>query len=371
MGISEPRDLDALRAGLTRWVSSWRPERRDVRLAPLAQPATGLSSETIFVDLEWTVGSGHAAVSERASWVVRLPPQGEGLFPSYDLGMQGRLQGALARAGVPAVEPLAVVEDDSWAGAPFLVMPRIPGRVVRADKPYLRTGWLAEATPSGQARLHDEVVDVLARVHRLDWESLGYGEILAARTGAGVGGDVGGDDAPGGSGRLAAELEHWARYLAWAGEGSAPHIFDEGVQWCRDRLPAREPPPSLLWGDVQLGNVLVGDDMAISAVLDFEMATLGPAEVDLAWFVVLHDMAVDRCGTDLPGFPGREATIAAYAARLGRPLDDLRWYEAFAALRSGAILVRAARLLARLGVDDSWLTHQNPTIDLLAGLIAT
>jgi aminoglycoside phosphotransferase (APT) family kinase protein len=122
---------------------------------------------------------------------------------------------------------------------------------------------------------------------------------------------------------------------------------------------------------VQLGNVLVGEDMGVSAVLDFEMASIGPAEVDLAWFVVLHDMAVDRCGGDLPGFPGRDATIAAYEARLGRPLADLRWYEAFAALRSGAILVRAARLLARLGVDDSWLTHENPTIELLAGLITT
>ncbi len=104
--------------------------------------------------------------------------------------------------------------------------------------------------------------------------------------------------------------------------------------------------------------------MGVSAVLDFEMATIGPAEVDLAWFVVLHDMAVDRCGGDLPGFPGRDATIAAYESRLGRPVADLRWYEAFAALRSGAILVRAARLLSRLGIDDSWLTHENPTIDL-------
>ena len=110
--------------------------------------------------------------------------------------------------------------------------------------------------------------------------------------------------------------------------------------------------------------------MGVSAVLDFEMASIGPPEVDLAWFVVLHDMAVGRCGRDLPGFPGRDATVAAYETLLGRPVADLRWYEAFAALRSGAILVRAAHLLARLGIDDSWLTHENPTIELLAGLIA-
>ncbi|HTT87131.1 MAG TPA: phosphotransferase, partial [Acidimicrobiales bacterium] len=138
---------------------------------------------------------------------------------------------------------------------------------------------------------------------------------------------------------------------------------------CRARRPDPEPPPSLLWGDVQLGNVLVDDTMDITAVLDFEMATIGPAEVDLAWFLVLHDMAVDRCGRDLPGFASRAATISAYQARLGRSLADLRWYEAFAALRSGAILVRAARLLARMGIDDSWLTQHNPTVELLGALI--
>jgi len=142
------------------------------------------------------------------------------------------------------------------------------------------------------------------------------------------------------------------------------------VTWCRTRLPEPEPPASLLWGDVQLGNVLVANDMTIAAVLDFEMASVGPAELDLAWFLVLHRMTVDRCGGDLPGFPDHATTVDAYEARLGRPLADLRWFEVFAALRSGAIMVRAARLLARLGVDDSWLTRGNPTVTLLAELVA-
>jgi len=366
MGISEPRDLDALRDGLIRWVRSWRPEMRDVRLAPLARPATGLSSETIFVEGDWSPGSAAGAPRQHLAWVVRLPPNGEGLFPSYDLAMQGRLQSILAHAGVAAVEPLAVEEDEGWVGAPFLVMPRLAGRVVRADKPYLRTGWLAESSPQDQARLHGEVVGALAQIHRLDWERLGCDRVLATRTGR----SSAATDAPGGgSGWLAGEVEHWARYLAWAGEDGAPAVFEAGVEWCRANLPAHEPPPSLLWGDVQLGNVLVAEDMGVAAVLDFEMASIGPAEVDLAWFVVLHDMAVDRCGGDLPGFPGRDATVAAYEARLGRPVADLHWYEAFAALRSGAILVRAARLLTRLGVDDSWLTHENPTMARLAALI--
>ena len=118
MGISRPRDLDALREGLTRWLGAWRPRAGDIRLAPLVRPATGLSSETIFVEADWTLGTGRGTRAEHGSWVLRLPPHGEGLFPSYDLAMQGHLQAVLARAGVRTVDPIAVEENESWVGAP-------------------------------------------------------------------------------------------------------------------------------------------------------------------------------------------------------------------------------------------------------------
>jgi aminoglycoside phosphotransferase (APT) family kinase protein len=279
------------------------------------------------------------------------------LFPEFDLTAQGRVQALVAGAGLPAVAPVAVETDDAWVGAPFLLMARVDGRVVRADQPFLRRGWLAEATPAAQTRLHARFLDLLAGIHRLDWRALGCDFLPGAAA----------DPA---DGVLAGEIERWARYLAWASDGEPPAVFAEALNWCRDHRPDSEPAPSLLWGDVQLGNVLVADDMTISAVLDFEMALVGPAEIDLAWFLVLHHMTVERCGGDLPGFPDRAATIAGYRMRLGRALADLRWFEVFAALRSGAIMVRAAHLLARLGVDDSWLTKGNPTVTLLAELIA-
>jgi len=350
MGISAARDPEALRRGFTRWLSAWRPDRPAPTLAPLAQPATGLSSETFLLDVDW----GDAATHD--SFVVRLPPEGDGLFPHYDLAAQGRVQQLLRAAGVPAVDPLAVELDPVWIGAPFLLMPRVAGRVVRADTPFLRTGWLAEAPPAGQARLHDGFLDLLAAIHGVDLSTGAY------------------DFLPGGPQRrggltLAAETDRWGSYLAWAADGDVPEPFARGLAWCRSHRPDPEPPPSLLWGDVQLGNVLVAEDMTIAAVLDFEMASVGPAELDVAWFLVLHRMTVDRCGGDLAGFPDHADTVRAYERRLGRPLAGLRWFEVFAAVRSGAIMVRAARLLSRLGVDDSWLTVGNPTVSLLETLL--
>ena len=353
MGISAPRDHEEVRAGFERWLGAWRPEATAITVAPIERPATGLSSETVFVEVDWQLGGA----LEHASLVARLPPNGDGLFPTYDLAAQGELQAAVARAGLPAVVPLAFETDEHWVGAPFLLMPHVGGRAVRADVPYLRSGWLAEAGPEDQARLHARLVDLLAAIHRLDWQALGCERILGIDTGKAD------------RRRLAAELDRWRAYLEWAGEGDAPAVFEDAVTWCTAHLPDPEPPTSLLWGDAQLGNLLVDDGFDIAALLDFELASLGPAEVDLAWFCVLHRMTVARCGGDLPGFPDEQATVAAYEARLGRPLADLRWYEVFAALRSGAVMVRAARLLSRLGIDDSWLTRGNPTVDLLDELL--
>jgi aminoglycoside phosphotransferase (APT) family kinase protein len=367
MGISAARDLEVVRQGLTRWLRAHRPDAPHLSLAPIKQPSTGLSSETLFLEVDWSGGSGGTGSggtgsggtgSGPQSLVARLPPNGDGLFPAYDLVAQGQVQQAVAAAGLPAVVPVAVELDDSWVGAPFLLMPRVAGRVVRNDKPFLRTGWLAEATAPQQAQLHAHFLNLLAGIHRIDvgaqsWDFLPGAEALR------------------GGSSLAGEVDRWESFLAWAGEGDAPPVFADALLWCRRHLPDPEPPASLLWGDVQLGNVLVAEDMTIAAVLDFEMATIGPAELDLAWFLVLHEMTVERCGGDLAGFPGRAATVDGYQERLGRAVADLRWFEVFAALRSGSIMVRAARLLARLGVDDSWLTGGNPTVTLLAELIAS
>src|SRR6185503_2682925 len=62
-----------------------------------------------------------------------------------------------------------------------------------------------------------------------------------------------------------------------------------------------------------------------------------------------------------PGFGDRASMLATYEAALGRPVAPLRWFEVFAMLRSGSMMVRIARLLAARGVDDSWLTRGNPT----------
>jgi len=333
-------DLDAVRAGLERWL---RAERSDEALtvAPLSRPSVGLSSETLFAD----VATGDAL----EHLVARLPPAGDGLFPRYDLAGQAETQRRLAGTTIPVAVPLAFEPDPEWVGVPFLLMPRIPGRLLSTHPSFARKGWLHDSSPDEQARLQAAFVATLAEIHRLDWRALGL-EFLARE---GVGG-------------LDGELDWWERYLSWASDGTPLAVLADAMKWCRDRRPEAEPEPSLLWGDVQLVNAVFDDDFRPAAILDWEMASIGPPETDLGWHLVLHQMTADTAGGDLPGFADRAATIASYEQSLGRAVVDLEWFETFALVRSGAILARIAGLLSAGGVDDSWLTDGNPQIDLLA-----
>ena len=134
-------------------------------------------------------------------------------------------------------------------------------------------------------------LDAVGRIHAVDADALG---LRAGLTG---------------------ELEWWERYLGWATDGSPPAALAEALAWCRAHRPADEPPSSLLWGDVRLGNVVFDPERFVPrAILDWDMASVGPAEMDLAWFLALEQISIDLIGRAVPGFGDRQEAIAAGGA---------------------------------------------------------
>lgn len=343
----EARDPETLRRGLERWFRDRHRGAGAVHVGPIRQPTSGYSSETLLFDVRRTVGS--ADVEER--YVARLPPAGAGIFPDYDLDRQAAVQRALARAGVPAAAVVAVEHDEQWVGAPFLVMTHVAGTVL--DEAYVVTGPLHAVDAATQRRVQHDFVDLLAAVHSLDWEAAGLGTITPP-------------DARG----LGHEIDRAAAYLAWAADGDAPPVLADALDWLRARRPEAEPALSLCWGDPRLGNVVYRDDFTIAAALDWETASIGPAELDLAWFVGLHDLTATAVGADLPGFAGRDAVVARWADRLGRPAGDLTWFEVLSLLRADSVLLRIRRLMTATGSDDPWPDGPTPGQTRIAALVA-
>jgi aminoglycoside phosphotransferase (APT) family kinase protein len=312
-------------AAITAWYRHTRPEAEHVVVVPTETVGHGYSNEVVFARVELTV-DGSTTVE---SVVVRLPPSGPPLFPSYDLGMQATAQDVAHQGGVPVPRPLSVELDESWLGVPFLVMPQVEGRHP-GEAPAL-TDWLVEAPESSQRALHTGFLDVLATLHRIPWEGTAVEGVLRRAA------------------SLVDEIAWWEDFSAWACEGRSASPLLELFARCRDLVPEDDAPASILWGDVRLGNVVVDDAFGVAAVLDWEMATLGPAESDVAWYTALSAMTDHFVGVSLPGFLDRVGVVAHVETALGRELCDLAWHESFAMARAAAAGFRTRVVAALVG----------------------
>jgi aminoglycoside phosphotransferase (APT) family kinase protein len=118
--------------------------------------------------------------------------------------------------------------------------------------------------------------------------------------------------------------------------------------------------------------MMFGDDLAVTGVLDWEMATIGEAELDLAWFAFLNRTYTEGMGLPVPaGFPSRGRTIARYEELLGRPLVNIEFHEVFAAVRATILMMRIGVMMIEAGLlpDDAAMPVTNPASGLLAEMV--
>jgi aminoglycoside phosphotransferase (APT) family kinase protein len=317
------RKIEDLQAGLDRWLASHGdlvpgspPGGSALRVHELSHATEGLANETLLVDL----GPAHPGI------VLRLPPL-EPSFPVYDLTTQARVQSAVAAAGVPAPAPAVVEVDPVWIGAPFLVMPRVSGQIPGPAPVF--DEWIMGLRMEQQRRLHDGMIDTLVALHAVDWQHDGLGGALTGPT-------------------LEDALDYWTGYVEWAGDGSPLAALVEGLAWCRVRVPD-DGPSVLVWGDARLGNLVFDTELHVHAVLDWELAAIGPPEMDLGWYLGLDAMMDDLFGQRVPGFPSRAETVSRYEAGSGHTVLHLDWHEVFALIRALAINDRQQRVAAASG----------------------
>jgi aminoglycoside phosphotransferase (APT) family kinase protein len=250
-------------------------------------------------------------------WVLRRPPLGHVLETAHDMGREHRLLAALAPTDVPVPRPLLLAGPEV-IGAPFYVMEFADGDVLR-ERAQLERLDAAAATA-----LADELVEVLVRLHRLDPEQVGLGDL---------GRPVG---------YLERQLRRWVRQLEASHSRDLPELARLADRLGQD-LPVTQGA-TIVHGDYRLDNVVVNPVHGhVVAVLDWEMATLGDPLADVASTVVWWDgMAgldspVAAVPADVPGFPGSDHLLAAYGRQSGRDLGPLPWYLAFAFFKIAAI----------------------------------
>ena len=314
------RDLEELRERATAWLRGRVGE--DASVSEMSRPSeNGMSSETLFFTATWSEGKKRC--------VARLAPAVEAVpvFPSYDLRAQFEIMRlAREKAGIPAPRALWFEPDAGPLGTPFFVMERAEGEVPPDVMPYTFGGWLHDASPEDQRRLQDASVGIVAALHQ------------AAFTPAEL--------TPFGAPGLRAHVEAQRAYYTWAhGERPIP-VLERAFAWLEEHWPDDPGPDVLTWGDARIGNMMF-QDFAPVAVLDWEMAAVGPRELDLSWMIFLHRFFQDLCpAMGLPGLPDmfRPENVAAhYTALTGYEPVDLDWFVTYGALRHAIVMTRATR----------------------------
>ena len=284
---------------------------------------------TLSPPLYWTrLEGGHSNLTyslqdrlgQRA--VIRRPPMGELLPKAHDMAREWALISALGPTSVPVAAALGFCADPQVTGAQFYVMGHVAGQALyRADD---ARRCLPEAL---RPVLAHDFIAVLAALHALDPDAVGLA-------------DLGTPDQ-----YIARQLKTWDR--SWNASIAGAQFDDPRAhrlqQYFLDHLPAPSPA-RIVHGDYGLHNVLVGADGRISAVLDWEISTLGDPLADLGYalnqWAEPGDAASPRGEppTTLPGFPGRAALAAHYAAITGRDLSHLDYYAGFNRWKSAAIV---------------------------------
>jgi aminoglycoside phosphotransferase (APT) family kinase protein len=312
--------------GLARWCQDTFPGRGPVRVELRPSPrASGFSCETVLFDVEPDVGG-------RQELAARVHPTGYSLYRHHDLDRQWRIIDAVGRARTVPV-PAIVGADTSglYLGQPFFVMARLPGETCADSPPYSVRGWLKEAGAERQREVAIRSIEVLAAIHAVD------ATMLPPQLAAEI--------APG----IAAQVADYSDFLAWVADGRKLPLFEDTYDWLRAELPPHTDR-LLCWGDARIGNMLFVDDRP-SGVLDWEMACLGPPEVDLAWWLVFDLIhTVGRGLPGLPGFPSESETVDLYQSLTGHEVRSLHWYEVWAALRATVLLFRFHDMLERSGL---------------------
>ncbi len=255
--------------------------------------------------------------------VLRRPPRGELPPTAFDVTREFRVMKALhhSRAGVPVPTPIHLCEDRSAIGAPFYLMEKVAGHVVREELPPELSG------EKEQAQMGRQLLDTLIALGAVDY----------------VGAGLDGFGKP--AGYLERQLLRMHQLWQLANFRDLPDIEHVGM-WLAEHPPSPQPP-AIVHGDYKLDNVLFAPrpPATIVAVVDWEMSTIGDPLADLGWLLYFwRDPGDPDLGlriasvTDLAGFPRRHDLIERYARQRPFPAEHLSWYVALAGWKIAIIM---------------------------------
>lgn len=336
------RDTSALPTALSNWLSTVLPGGITPEVTvETGVDSNGMSSETIILTGRWQQDG--APVEQR--WVARVAPTAADVpvFPSYRMDHQFevlRLVSELTDVPVPRVrwiEPTGEV-----LGSAFFLMDHVEGNVPPDVMPYTFGGnWFADAPAERRRELQDATIGVLAALHCIPGGAERFGFL--------------GESDPPGDTPLRRRLNWLTDWYEFAvPDIGRSDLVERALAWLEVNFPAglASADPVLCWGDSRIGNVLYHDFRPV-AVLDWEMASVGPRELDVAWIIFAHMVFQELAGlAGLPGLPDvlREDDVhTTYRDLTGVELGDLHWFYVYSGVIWCVVFMRTGARRVHFG----------------------
>ncbi|MFV9633905.1 phosphotransferase family protein [Mycobacterium neumannii] len=334
------RDLSTLPGVMSRWLSTVLPDGAAPEITvESGVDANGMSSETIILTGRWSA-DGQAQVQK---WVARVAPTTEDVpvFSSYRMDHQfDVIRLVQEKTDVPVPQVRWLENSGDVLGTPFFLMDYVDGRVPPDVMPYTFGGnWFADSPAEQRRELQDATVGVIAELHSIPEPETVFGFL-----------NDGSDQNA--LRRNLNWLQDWYQFAV--PEIGRSSLVERALDWLEANWPADAAAndPVLVWGDSRVGNVLYSGYQPV-AVLDWEMATLGPREMDAAWMIFAHNVFQELAGlAGLPGLPDfmREEDVKkTYAALTGVELGDLNWFYVYSGVIWACVFMRTSARRVRFG----------------------
>lgn len=275
-------------------------------------------------------------------FVLRRPPLGEVLASAHDMQREWRYISALRDTGVPVAHGLALCDDRDVAPCAFYVMDYVQG-VVLSDQ---ADGALLSLEARRQASV--STVEVLATLHQQDPVELGVVSALRSAPGTGPG-------------FVERQIARWTAQLSTLD-------FPERSALLAVRSALLKEVPSertgIVHGDYRPGNLAFSRSGRVTAVFDWELATVGDVLTDVGWLLASWEEANEGGGflptsdgpTGLEGFLTRSEVAERYEQATNHDLDRLDWYLAFARWRMACIGVGVRHRYSQGVMEDDGFT---------------
>lgn len=286
-----------------------------------------------------------------SEYVLRRPPFGNVVKTAHDMGREFRMLEALAPVFSEAPRPLLFCDDSQVLGAPFYLMERRKGIVLRRELP---AG--VNLTPALADRVSASLVDTLVRLHAVDYEAAGLGAVGRPK------------------GYVVRQVRGWSERYSAAAMEQIPEM-DAVARWMAERVPA-ECGAAVIHNDFKFDNLLLdpNDPARVVAVLDWEMATVGCPLMDLGTALALWIEAGDPAEllaaamgpTHHPGMWSRERLAEAYAGRSGRSVDGIGFHYTFGLFKVAVIVQQIYARYVRGLTRDPRFAGLNHMVTVLA-----